>query len=200
MKIIELFEEDETDHEAELQDAIKIIKRDCKPFLEQFEGRFLFRGSNSFVTGKGPTKFFQKRSVRTDRKPMNTDDDIHKVTDDWFNEKFGIRGRSGAMFATGNFGEARAYGTVYCIFPIGDFKFVWSPVVKDLFVAGRDINSAKDAVPYLDKAGYRDTDFGKAIKSGKEIMIACKEYYMLLAQTVGDRYQILNMLGDDEDN
>lgn len=201
MKLIELHEDehdDEPDREIEMLHAVKQIKKDCQPFLKQFGGHLLYRGSPSFGTGKGPAKFFQKRAVRTDRNPLSTDPDIHRVTDEWFKEKFGIAGRSGALFTTGGFIEARGYGTVYCIFPIGEFKFVWSPTVRDLFVAGRDIKGVADAVPYLEKAGYKDTDLAKAIKSGKEIMVDCKEYYMVMAQTPRERDELLGMLADED--
>jgi len=200
MKIIELFEADEDeqqDREIELMHAIKTIKQDCQPFLEQAGGRLLFRGSNSFVSGKGPSKLFQKRTVRTDRKPLSTDLLVHQASDDWFHDEFGIRGRSAAVFATGDHTAANTYGTVYAIFPIGDFKFIWSPVVRDLFVAGRDIHFASQVVPYLEKAGYRDRDLAKAIKSSKEIMIACKEYYMLMSRTAADREKIQSLLDEE---
>ena len=208
MKLAELYEEDdpladitgavpdaEPEDDSELRAAIEKIKADCKPFLRQYGGQLLFRGSRSI--SHGPTTMFSKRSVRTDRRPMNTDEGIHKQMDDWFNDKFGFRARSAAIFATGNFREARGYGTVYCVFPIGDFKFAWSPKIEDLFIQLKDEHES-DIPGFLTSAGYKDTDLASAIDSNHEVMIQCKEYYLLLANTPEDRNKVLRMLDETE--
>ena len=170
MKIIELFEEEGFDQDA----IVELIRRDCKPYFDASPGnRMMYRG----MRGKSKTKSF-KGTVRADRAPRNTPEPLHKVMDDWFMDKFGFRARSNAMFATGHATVAGAYGSLYAVFPIGDFKFVWSPVIDDLSIdtGGED---PKDIPKLMDGAKYTDRNLRDAINSQNEIMVSCKEYYAM---------------------
>lgn len=194
MKLADLFEQDAGFNSAELEevkDAIATIKRDCKPFLDQLGGNLMYRGSRS--QNHGPTRLFSKRGVRTNRRPTNTDPHVHDQMNDWFEKKFKIKARSETVFTTGRFADAKGYGTVYCIFPIGDFKFIWSPKIDDLFVRLRAEHEA-DIPGFLDAADYQDDDLAQALRGDREIMVACKEYYLLLANTPEQRMQVLRML------
>lgn len=168
MKIIELFEEEEFDQDA----IVELIKRDCKPYFDASPGnRLMFRG----MRGRSKTKAF-KRTVRADRAPKDTSDELHKAMDDWFLEKFGFKARSNAMFATGHATIAGTYGSLYAVFPIGDFEFVWSPNVDDLTL--RTENLRPDEIPdVLEDCEFRKTGLRSAINSQNEIMISCREYY-----------------------
>ena len=165
MKLIDLFEEELPDN---FDGIVEIIKRDCKPFLESGLTRLMYRGM------RNKTKSFMKVPVRQDRKPKSTDRDIHNLADKWFDEKFGFKARSAAAFVTGDFNEALDYGALYAIFPIGDFKFVWSKKSFDLFVSLFDLAGT---VKKLEMLEFKDTDLDDALKSGNEIMLHCKEYY-----------------------
>ena len=72
-------------------------------------------------------------NVRPDRKPTDTPLPIHEFMDNWFYKKFGVKFRSNAMFATKSKGSSQIYGTVYVVFPIGEFKYCYSTVVSDLY-------------------------------------------------------------------
>lgn len=111
---------------SDLGEISELIKRDCQPFLTQCGGELIYRGMES----KTP---FMTKDVRKNRQPMNLKQTAHELIDNTMYEKHGIRGRSGAVFCTGNTTTARGYGAVYAIFPIGDFKFIWSPVVEDFY-------------------------------------------------------------------
>jgi hypothetical protein len=215
MKLKELFEDvedynlgtntdDEDDYvpdtniSPEMQEALDAIKRDCQPFLKQIENQLLFRGSIGALA-KG--EFFFKRDVRMDRVPKSTDQIFHDAMDKWFNKKFGFRARSAAVFTTGNYHEAFEYGGskkdgTFAIFPIGDFRFVWSPKVTDLFFEadpdkmGEDAEKAEE---HLDTLNYKDTDLPAAIRSRKEVMVSCKSYYMLRLRQ-NDQKHILKVL------
>ena len=159
MKISELFEED-------APDIIDLIKRDCQQFIEAHPDGLMFRGMDN----KSMKPF--KGTVRQDRKPVNMSKEKHKRIDDWFEKEFGFKARSQSIFVTGEFDDARSYGQPYAIFPIGEFEFVWSPQVGDMFMY--NFNDSP-----LDEAGYKDTDLKAAINSENEIMLYCKEYYAL---------------------
>lgn len=166
MKIAELIVEEEYS-ESEI---VELIKRNCGPYLLQWPVNPVFRG----VKGK-PDKAF-KQSVRSDRKPRDSSLETHNAIDDWFLKKFGFKARSETVFVTGDYKTAKKYGKVYAVFPIGEFKFVWSPDIKDLGeeVGNDDIADIHDI---LDDSYFDDDHLGIAIGSKNEIMIKCKEYY-----------------------
>lgn len=195
MKILELFEDQEN---TLIRDAMKLVKRDCQPFLRDLGDHLLFRGMRLFGPKAPKDKSFFKKAIRTDRLPTNTNIDDHHEMDEWFKKKFGIKARSNTAFTTGNFRDAKSYGTVYAFFPIGDFKFIWSPTVSDLFVDARGIKSTKDVFPWLDRANYQDTDLQAAIESGNEIMVQCKEYYSVIAHGPADRGEIILSLKNED--
>lgn len=165
MKIRDLFEESLP---SDFDSIVELIKRDCKQFIAENTSGLLYRGM------RNKDQEVMKIKTREDRKPKNMDIIVHDKMDAWFNEKFKFKARSAAAFVIGNFVEARSYGQVYAIFPIGDFKFAWSPDVYDLFI---QVDEQRDIESQLEKFNYRDTDLGFAITSKHEIMLSCKEYY-----------------------
>jgi len=184
--------------EQEIKDLAELIKRDCKPFLEKSRHRgLLFRGVRNIgpgnETGKvsdpineGKEILYWRKAVRTDRRPKDTNRDAHKIIDDWFEKEFGIRARSQALFV---FGQGirkhylNQYGDPCVVFPIGDFKYVWSARVRDLYnlmddEADMDDLDAVHTLQYkLETSAYTDSQLDAAIKDEKEIMIACEAYY-----------------------
>jgi len=144
------------------------ITKDCKPFIKELKGahNLLLRGSRKSNPG------------------------IIKV-------KFGWKPRSTGVFCSGSLNTALFYGPVNSVWPIGNFKFLWSPKVSDLFSHLTDqVNTTEhDGWSYwLDNPDglkaivdtYTDKNLPKAIDGTAtdmqsfEIMIGCKEYYMVL--------------------
>ena len=197
MKLFELFDANLADgnvedQNAERQEAIALIKKDCQPFLKQCGGLPLYRG----MLKKG---LHLKNRVRQDREPTDTSPFLHYTADDWFKEKFGINARGAAMFTTGNYKIASYYGgnleKVFAVFPIGEFKFIWSPKVRDLYMSSETLLFKKgervknDDIlksrieDWLDSKEYTDSNLPEAIASKKEVMIACQEYYAVLVDS-----------------
>jgi hypothetical protein len=113
-----------------------VLMRDCLPFLKEymeilkrenyvFKNRSLFRGIRGF-------RGFEKKTVRETRKPKDTPDHLHRDWDKAFKKKFGKPLRSASVFATGNLDIAKGYGTVGCIYPIGNYKIYASQKIEDL--------------------------------------------------------------------
>lgn len=192
----------------------ELLHGDCANFFKQSQQEgLLVRGMNGYGQLVGQMSLGEdfnnmeftvfRKSVRKDRKPMDTKGPLHKIIDDWFEENTGMRARSEAVFC---FGEAARniayeYGNLCVIFPIGKFTYTWSPDVPDLYNDvilnkmqhdGRDgaeitkayvgadgkpdveaINSA------LDDLGYTINGFSKAVADSVEIMIDCDEYYII---------------------
>ena len=140
-----------------------------------------------------------KKTVRKNRRAMDTAANLSKVIDDWFEEEHGIRARSEAVFCFGEAGRANAYmyGPVCAVFPIGKFTYVWSPKVVDLYddislgkiqhdgdvkaqCLGSDGKVDPDIIKdIMDGLGYTINGFDKAVTMANEIMIDCDEYYVI---------------------
>lgn len=176
---------------TEIDVAWNKIQKECKPFLRDIKNAdsFLYRG---MMHGKGT---FFKKKVRKNRVPTTTTKSLHEAYDRYFNEKFGWKARSNGLFVTGSTNDAGSYGRTYMIFPIGNYKFVWSEDVGDLFIYGHDNNlrsnkhmDFKNTPPeeyyqtvknVMDKASYTDKNIVSAINSENEIMINSDTYYAL---------------------
>ena len=121
-----------------LEQVLTLIKKDCKPFLSKAT-LHLWRGiegESSSLTELSDGIYRGK--VRTNRVPRDSNQNIHKIVDDALEKHFGIRGRSQALFVTTNTKVANMYGTPYMIFPIGQFKILWSPYIHDVFSVLQD--------------------------------------------------------------
>jgi hypothetical protein len=166
---------------------VTLLQQNCKPFLSQAGWDHpMYRG----VTRELPAVSLQQNIAN--RRPVNTVASLSNLADSWFVEHTGIKFRSNAVFAAGDLATARSYGTVYVMFPIGEFKFCWSPVVEDMFMMINDLNNRVPRntmeVPELFKAemlkrmghaGYRTDHLIEAIDSTSEIMVHCNKYYLL---------------------
>ncbi len=169
--------------------VLELIRKNCKPFLKESGGQFLFRG-----TKKRVPRGMAKITTRPDRRPLDTPKELHDYMDKHFKKKFGWKGRSEGVFCLGDEHEASVYGYTYAMFPIGQFKFIWSPSIMDLtsdfreeeILVGTDYGNEDDweggdnnpRFQQLIKT-YTDKNLKKAIRSDNEIMIKCKEYYLV---------------------
>lgn len=135
----------------------KYIESHCKPFLDESKRKgLLFRGIGTFaqsgefnLPGLTDAIPFAIITPRVDRQPRNMPKKFHTLIDDWFKDKFGLKARSAGVFAFGvkSSNTAASYaassnkgqgGFACVIFPIGPFKYVWSPEVHDLFTNVHD--------------------------------------------------------------
>lgn len=111
------------------------IKSKCRPYLEQInydcDRYVLFRGLTQTQKPNGVAGILK---VRKDRRPLGTPLSIHAAANDFFQKKFGIPVRSNAAFVTGDNTQAEEYGRPFVVFPIGAFRFFWSPQVYDFTV------------------------------------------------------------------
>ena len=140
-----------------------------------------------------------KKAVRLDdRRPQEMDPLDHDYLNQYFTQEYGAPFRN-AIFVSGDFNSAGYFGRVYSIFPIGEFKFLWSPRIDDLNFAHHDlldglfadrtipptkVQRAQGLIKALRNVDYRTTDLKAAADSGNEIMIRCKEYYALPLEAI----------------
>lgn len=176
MRIYELlFEKQENNIEV----IAKYIANNCQPFLNQITTKTppLCRGQSERLTPVCNQLF--KSITIAKRTPLTSSKKDHKGANDWFIKKFGIGfRRDHIMFASSNRLNASQFGVLYIVIPINNFKFCWSPKITDLYCL-RDDNQNADLEELLNNAGYQITDLRSAIMSGNEVMIHCKEYFLL---------------------
>lgn len=196
MKLVSLYQLNENEN-ISLEEAVKIFHDNCKPFQKEigFNNSFDFE---PFYRGMKNKPNILIGSVRTDRKPMNTPLPIHEFMDNWFYKKFGVKFRSNAMFTIKDKPNAKFFGDVYIVFPIGEFKYCYSNDVFDLYdliiskiqqytdINATDINTflsdkqhLKTVIDIVEKilidSNYVDSNL-KALSVNSEIMINCKSY------------------------
>ena len=114
------------------------ILKECQPFVNEIMKsdpvNFLYSGR------KRGSDWFES-TIRNEREPKDINIDIHNDFDDEFNKQFGWKARSNTLFVTGKESAAFEYGNTYMIFPYGRYKFLWSPIVVDLYIyLGRHTN------------------------------------------------------------
>lgn len=127
--------DEEGPEHVEAKRVAALIKRDCQHYLQEvgFDSRnpsasLMYRGI------KNKAEPFQEMTARTDREPVDSSKTVHKALDDYFEKRFHFRFRSNGTFCTGSRTFATSYGHTYAIFPIGDFKYCWSPEIEDAYV------------------------------------------------------------------
>lgn len=129
MKIKELFETE--NKQIALDEAIKLIKRDCQDFLK-LNTRPIYRGysddSSLKVVVPGT---LVKGTVRKNRQPRDTSPWFHEIMNDTLKEYSGVKARSESLFCSYQAIQAGEYGELYAIFPIGATKLIWSPHIID---------------------------------------------------------------------
>jgi hypothetical protein len=177
--------------EEEQIDLVKLLLRDCKPYIEALHGDDLLRrgvrdlGEAKIATFEGKEIQYSQKAVRKDRKPKDMKRGLHHLIDDWFDDQFrGLRPRSEGMFCFGEGTQLRTlaqYGEVCYVFPIGEFKYVWSPKVDDLYneIDHRSeiYNDEKEFNDWMQAQNYRTTGLDDAVQKNVEVMIMCDSYY-----------------------
>ena len=168
------------------------ILNDCSYYFKingrPVESPPLYRGSQKFITD------YEIITPRKNRKPLDTPIEIHRALDKLFYNKFKWNVRSEGIFTTGSRGSASEYGQPYIVLPIGKFKYVWSPYIRDLHSKlvntgvlysrggkSKVIMEKDEYIPILEDlvSKYRNDDLNHAIYTQNEISIKCDEYYMI---------------------
>lgn len=122
--------------EDEINNIITSIRRDCQPFIQQSDReRPLYRGIQ--VDAEIRNQPFSKFSVHIKRNPLTMGKGLYNIINKGF--KFGgfKARRDNSIFCTANQDTAQNYGTPFIVFPIGNFSFTWSPIIKDMYTTSR---------------------------------------------------------------
>ena len=180
------------------QKMLELIKHDCRPYLMENKHSLtelpLWRGMNSGKDGDNHAHGkYQKRNVRLDgRIPRDAPQDVHDTLNYIFNKKYGAQYRN-ALFATGKKSNTYDYGQEFIIFPIGNYDYIWSEEVTDLWRkiatdlkiahASSRTQMSQEQENALERMvyglNYKKSNLEGAIASGHEIMMRCKSYYAI---------------------
>ena len=147
--------EQKPNHEHVVKFA-ELVKRDCQPFLKASGGAFFLRGLNPNQSRGFTKKLFADSddnfligAVRNDRMPKDSPKWLHDALNQYFIKKTGIPVRSTSLFVSADRGIVEHYGTVYIVFPIGEFHYAWSKHFVDpsheLFLMLADDNAVPDS-------------------------------------------------------
>jgi hypothetical protein len=188
-------------------DAVELVREKCQPFIDLNLEHALYRGDRS-ETIKSPVRTV---NVNKQRKPVDTEQHVHDAMDQWFHKEFGTKLRSEALFCSGSASFAKGYGTLHCVFPVGDFKYFWAsgylnddPKLKSRALGDslilsqwiRDKARTKPAADLpaitadiLDKVDWRVSDLDRALRSGAEVMLLCDQAVLINSAYLDKNYQ-----------
>lgn len=165
-----LYEDTYSEDEREAEHAVRLILQHGTEWFRQSGGRVVWRGKHT------ATSRVLTQRVRTNRKPLNSDEETHE----WFNQDLKRRGcvanRSNAAFVSGSRSRAATYGNLFVAIPMGKFNYTWSPIARDAYLMRRTIMAGQDE-PNMFKCD--DGSLERAITSGHEIMIACEQVILI---------------------
>jgi len=173
--------------ETKVSQLVTIIRKECAQWARN--PVMLYRAKS--ITIKHWAKI---KSHITDRRPLTSSPDLHNTLNKMFVKKFGWPVRNGVFcYSRSTF---LGYGDVYIFIPAGNFKFVWSPEVSDLFTVlpvsdpkeypqWAEMDYKKYLAKHIEKFEknildtYTDKGLQMAAKTSSEISINCKEYFLI---------------------
>lgn len=130
--------------ETDQQRLIALLEHHCRDFLDASKGVPLYRGVNCKY------EVFIK-DVPQDRIPKDSSQEFHAAYNQIAADLGWKTNRSNSICTTGDYDTARRYGsTVYVVFPKGEYHFLWSNQVRDMY------NYYEVSGDYLDRSEYKE--------------------------------------------
>lgn len=183
------------------------VRKECQPYLKQVnagsDDQILWRG---FDPGEYSHVSFMRKDVRlTNRTPKDTTKETHDLINAEFTKRYGEPFRDG-LFVTGSINMAGRYGYTFHVIPVGNFNFIWSSTVDDLWLATKELRYLTDMPEGIisDKdtllkkelenfkgilRSYETVDLAGGIRSKTEIMMRPKAYYALNFDNITNQYE-----------
>ena len=171
------------------------MKKDCAKFIKDIRGA---KGSLIRTDNKKQDWNISYNKTREIRKPTDTPKKLNNKIDKLFKKKFGWNARTkNVVFCWGRSRKLIGRNARY-VFPVGNYKYLWSTQVDDLYrqlylpVLHKNMGTWTDAedskeamkVAYdnfednlIDT--YTNKNLEKGILSNNEIMVGCKYYYLV---------------------
>ena len=156
------------------------IFEECEPYINMLRNyvdvdKLLIRSTRDYIQD------VEKFNFRENRKPVDMPPHVHDMLNDMFVERFGWKVRNGVFCYLVDVSKDKLssthYGTEYLMFPIGDFKYVFSTEFSDLFYYIKphigDLITINDM---LDT--YIDNNINM-VDNDDEISVKCNSYYLI---------------------
>lgn len=201
MRYKELLKEN---NELDIDQAIAYIKANCSDAINAFKKvqYVLARGFPS--NQRSPTGIIQGYP-RPDRRPLDSTLEAQILVDDLLSAAGFKALRSNSLFCAPRYYISVAPSN-YIVFPNNGFKFTCSldlndmaydfPLVDDNRIEYKEtIRTLNFIIPedFIEKYGFINNDFGKALTSGNEIYIL-GNYTAIKADKLGDPLVLLNKI------
>ncbi len=193
---------------------IQKMKKDCKKFINEFrnENTRILR-----IDRKKKSWRITPLMTRNKRKPTDTPKEISDIFDNEFKKKFGWKARTeNVIFCWIANENIKPFSNFRYVFPVGDYKYVWSPKVNDLyqklFSTSKMINAGlsdkitndPEVIKYAEKTfknelinTYINKDITKYFGiEYTEVMINCKKYYLVSPSVIKEVNEKLNLHWD----
>ena len=139
----------------------------------------IFRG----FTGPVTFGLNKNENLMRPRKPKDSDLFVHKIADQWFDDKFGIKARSETIFCTRNCHQAAEYGEAYEITVPNtmSYQLIYSSNVNDFIDIQDEVDDLKSKNKIIDWLESKDyavvSSFDELpIEFKGEIMLYCTHF------------------------
>jgi len=175
-----------------------IIKKDCAKFIKDIRGsKGTFTRVDGYIGGRKRQNPVILKNTRSKRQVMDSPKTITNGMNKLFKEKFGWKARTeNVVFCWGTPFNSQDINYGFLVFPVGNYKYVWSPEVRDLY--GEFVQSSIDSSIEKEERGKQFMDFigdeisdtyinknlKKAVVSSNEIMVNCKQYYYIRIELI----------------
>jgi hypothetical protein len=188
------------------------MEKECSKFIKDIRGS---RGNLIRSDFKKSNWEISKNKTRDERNPTDTSRSLTILINKSFKKKFGWNARTeNVVFCWGNTKKI-INSTARYVFPVGDYKFVYSTKVFDLYGNLHDpglrkklkitnkLENRQEELKilynyfisnYLNT--YSNKDIQRAVLYENEIMINCKYYYLVSHEVINEVNQELNLKWD----
>jgi len=188
---------------------IETLKQNCLPFIENLKeckkGSLLIRAicdiegdkrnKYNVKTNFSINEFDHTPELRS-RIPRGMPVEIHLALNDKFIKQFGWKVRNG-IFCYGVDGtfyieDVNKWGTNYLVFPIGEFKFVYSPDDYDLTESAKKDDFSVENVKYIDDNLCKAINLrDKSKVKSNEIIIKADSYFLINLKYANDIIEMI---------
>ena len=212
MRFKEFIAESFTSDGISIEEAVQLVK-DQGSDWKALTGGFPTNSTNWLIYRGMSVMFapdFVVKYPRSNRKPLTTNDKVHKTADAFLKKKFGIAFRSNSIFVSRSKDLAKTYGDVYAIFPLGKVHFCWSEHADDFTAAylnykhkyvelaraksltDDDVNDMMESFEYhFDDDSLQEKYFKHRNFAKHELMIHCDEYLAVREEKLNEFLDLL---------
>lgn len=160
-------------------DVAKTILEQCMPYVnavgEVEVDTILYRGTEAKIDD-----FIARERKEKGGVTARYSGDKGELLRNYFNQQCSIN-LDIIIFAIGDLDAARAFGNPYVIFPIGEFKYMYSKSGTSISAVNnkKDLDNADFSCGVANdysESGLPDPEFQRAVKSKNEVMIQARGY------------------------